>query len=152
MYDSVLLPTDGSQASERALEYAIDLAQQYDAALHVMYVIDKAVFAGDVETGTIVTQFEQVGQSVLEEVETEATRAGIETTITHLGRGSPHEAILKYTEEEDIDVVVMGTRGRTGLDRYLLGSVTEKVVRLSDVPVLTVRHSERADSESTQEE
>ncbi|MCU4752820.1 universal stress protein [Halobacteria archaeon AArc-curdl1] len=152
MYDSVLLPTDGSQASERALEYAIDLAQQYDAALHVMYVIDKAVFAGDVETGTIVTQFEQVGQSVLEEVETEATRAGIETTITHLGRGSPHEAILEYTEEEDIDVVVMGTRGRTGLDRYLLGSVTEKVVRLSDVPVLTVRHSERADSESTQEE
>lgn len=152
MYERVLLPTDGSRASGRALEYAIDLAQQYDASLHVMYVIDKAVFAGDVEAGTIVSQFEQVGQSILDGVEADATKAGIETVITHLGRGSPHEAILEYTKEEEIDVVVMGTRGRTGLDRYLLGSVTEKVVRLSDVPVLTVRHSEVDSAESASKE
>lgn len=58
---------------------------------------------------------------------------------TDVRRGNPHREILDYADEHAVDLVVMGTHGRTGLDRYLLGSVTEKVVRLSNVPVLTVR-------------
>lgn len=60
-------------------------------------------------------------------------------TQTALQTGNPYEVILDYTKDHAIDLVVMGTHGRTGLDRYLIGSVTEKVVRMSDVPVLTVR-------------
>jgi len=55
--------------------------------------------------------------------------------------GEPYESVLDYADEHDIDIIVMGTHGRTGLDHHLLGSVTEKVVRTSDVPVLTVRAS-----------
>ncbi|MFP8956402.1 universal stress protein [Natrialbaceae archaeon A-CW3] len=139
MYDRILLPTDGSETTSRALEHAADLAIRYDAELHILYVIDKAVFAGDIETGPIVDQFEAVGDSVLEDVATEAARAGVDPIVTHLGRGSPHSEILEYATDQDVDLIVMGTRGRTGLDRYLIGSVTEKVVRLSDVPVLTVQ-------------
>ena len=67
---------------------------------------------------------------------------GVETIEGMVSQGSPHRAILDYIEDQDIDLVVMGTHGRTGLDRYLLGSVTEKVVRLSDAPVMTVRLSD----------
>lgn len=141
MYDRILFPTDGSETRGRALEHALDLALQYDAALHVLYVIDKAVFAGDIETGPILEQFEAIGHGVLEEVSAEAATAGVEPVVTHLGRGNPHERILEYADDQQIDVIVMGTRGRTGLNRYLIGSVTEKVVRLSEVPVLTVQKS-----------
>jgi nucleotide-binding universal stress UspA family protein len=72
----------------------------------------------------------------------QAESAGVETIEGVVSSGTPHRAILDYVDEEDVDLVVMGTHGRTGLDRYLLGSVTEKVVRLSDAPVITVRLSD----------
>ena len=59
--------------------------------------------------------------------------------MTAVRRGDPHETIIEYADDVDADVIVMGTHGRTGLDRRVLGSVTERTVRLSDVPVLTVR-------------
>ena len=62
--------------------------------------------------------------------------------VTETREGVPHDTILEYAEEADVDVVVMGTHGRSGLDRYLLGSVTERVVRSAEVPVLTVRMEE----------
>lgn len=139
MYSKILLPTDGSETTARALEHAADLASTYDAALHVLYVIDASVFANDVETGTIVEEFETAGERIVDRVAAEATEAGVEPARTTVVRGAPHQAILEYARDEDVDLVVMGTHGRTGLDRYLLGSVTEKVVRLSDAPVLTVR-------------
>ncbi|GAB3031295.1 universal stress protein [Natronobiforma cellulositropha] len=140
MYSRILLPTDGSETTDRAFDHAVDLAKTYGADLHVLYVIDATVFANDVETGTIVEEFESVGDRVVERVARRARDAGVEPTTTAVVRGTPHQRILEYAAEFDVDVVVMGTHGRTGLDRYLLGSVTEKVVRLSDVPVLTVRH------------
>lgn len=141
MYTRILLPTDGSETTDRALEHALDLAGQYDAELHVLYVVDATVFANDVETGTIVEEFETVGNRIVDNATQRAADAGIEPARTAVVRGTPHERILEYIDENDIDLVVMGTHGRTGLDRYLLGSVTEKVVRLSDAPVLTVRES-----------
>ncbi len=68
-------------------------------------------------------------------------------TETSVRVGSPYHVILGYAATNDIDIIVMGTHGRTGLDRYLLGSVTEKIVRLSDVPVVTVRAADKRDSE-----
>jgi nucleotide-binding universal stress UspA family protein len=75
-------------------------------------------------------------------VEAAADEVDTVDTVTAIERGPPHRAILDYADENAIDLIVMGTHGRTGIERYLLGSVAEKVVRTSDVPVLTARFSD----------
>lgn len=139
MYDTVLLPTDGSAGTRAAVEHAIDHARQYGAALHVLYVVDAHIGGGQETTPEIVfEELEDQGRRAIESVHSQARAADVETIEGNLARGDPHRAILDYVTAEDIDLVVMGTHGRTGLDHYLIGSVTERVVRLSDVPVLTV--------------
>ena len=139
MYDEILVPTDGSEASRRAIEHAVDLASKYDARIHALYVVDTSVYL-TLETGAemVIESLEEEGKSAVRAVEDAATAAGVEV-VTEVVDGSAHDAILSYVADNGIDLVVMGTHGRTGLDRYLLGSVTERVVRTSDVPVLTVR-------------
>ncbi|MBX0285219.1 universal stress protein [Haloarcula salinisoli] len=139
MYDAVLLPTDGSEGTRAAVEHAIDHANRYDAALHVLYVVDARIGGARETTPEIVfAELEEQGRQAIEGVQSQARGADVGTIEGVVARGDPHQAILDYVTAEDIDLVVMGTHGRTGLDHYLIGSVTEKVVRLSDVPVLTV--------------
>ena len=139
MYSQILVPTDGSPASDAAIEHAIDLARQYDATLHALYVVDGAAYS-TLEAGAqvVVDALESEGDEATRRVAEAAERAGVgcETTVA---TGTAYSAIRDYVDERAIDMVVMGTHGRKGLDRYLLGSVTERVVRTSDVPVLTVR-------------
>jgi nucleotide-binding universal stress UspA family protein len=96
----------------------------------------------DVRSTAVLDTLEESAQSAVESVEAQATEAsvsGVETAIEH---GSPYRGIRSYVEDHDIDLVVMGTHGRSGIERYLLGSVTEKTVRTSPVPVMTVRRPE----------
>lgn len=137
MYRQILVPTDGSEGSKAAVEHAIDLATAYGAVLHTLYVIDTNVGAEAGMVGIFDT-LEEAGENAIEDVLQQVEAADVETARGEVVQGTPHRAILEYTDEHDIDLVVMGTHGRTGIDRYLLGSVTEKVVRLSEVPVLTV--------------
>ncbi|WP_458189201.1 universal stress protein [Haladaptatus sp. NG-WS-4] len=139
MYDTILVPTDGSEGSERAVELAIDLATTYDATLHPLHVIDVNMLAIEDEFETILSSLEDSAQEMVDDVVERATNAGVSTTEGFFDLGVPYKVILDYADEHDIDLIVMGTHGRTGLDRYLLGSITEKVVRTSDVPVLTAR-------------
>ena len=141
MYEEILVPTDGSEGSKRAVEEAAELAAAFDAVLHVLYVVETRALPMDVDTGEILTELEAEGKQAIDEVVETADAAGVSTTEAVVGRGTPHRAILDYSDQHDVDLVVMGTHGRTGLNRFLLGSVTEKVVRASDVPVLTVRTS-----------
>lgn len=80
---------------------------------------------------------EERGQQATKAVVEQARKREVETTAA-VRRGNPHDDILGYAEDHDIDVIVMGTHGRTGVKRALLGSVTENVVRHSEIPVLTV--------------
>jgi nucleotide-binding universal stress UspA family protein len=139
MYDRILVPTDGSSGADRAVEHAIDLAKTYGAQLHALYVVNVASLSAEVNSPEVIENFEQRGGEVTYEVAEQATDAGVEDVREEVVHGVPHEVILEYAEDEGMDLIVMGTHGHTGLDRYLLGSVTEKVVRTSDVPVLTVR-------------
>ena len=139
MYDRILVPTDGSSGADRAVEHAIDLAKTYGAQLHVLYVVNEASLSAEVNSQQVIENFEEQGGEVTYEVAERAADAGVEDVREEVVHGVPHEAILAYAEDEGMDLIVMGTHGHTGLDRYLLGSVTEKVVRTSDVPVLTVR-------------
>ncbi|QCC51790.1 universal stress protein [Halapricum salinum] len=168
MYSDILYPTDDSEGATAARENVRDLAETYGATVHVMHVVDTPEGMGGMaddrqsehdsamsggregeSTGMAGsrTPSEAVQRDLLEQAEriveeTAAQLEGIETE-TIVARGTPHEAILDRAAD-GIDIIVMGTHGRTGLDRYLLGSVTEKVVRLSDVPVMTVRQKSSA--------
>jgi len=138
MYDRILLPTDGSEASDRAVAQAIGLARETGARLHVLYVVEDIPYAPEMMDDEVESQLRETGEKVLSSLRERADEAGIEV-VAELREGAPHAAILEYADEADVDLVVMGTHGRSGLDRYLLGSVTERVVRTADVPVLTVR-------------
>jgi nucleotide-binding universal stress UspA family protein len=146
MYDKILVPTDGSEATDRAVENAVDIASRYDATLHVLYVVDASVYAS-IETGAdvVVGALEKEGETAVRDVVDRAEAAGVDV-VSDVVTGSIHREILDYADEHGVDLIVMGTHGRTGLDRYLLGSVTEKVVRRSEVPVLTVRTADEGES------
>jgi len=141
MYDRILLPTDGSDAGTRAVDQAVGVAAETGATLHVLFVVEDIPFAPEMMDDTVETQLREIGAAAIEEIRVTADEAGVEV-VEALEEGTPHEAILEYAAAADIDVIVMGTHGRSGLDRYLLGSVTERVVRTADRPVLTVRRDD----------
>jgi nucleotide-binding universal stress UspA family protein len=87
----------------------------------------------------VTERLEAEARRVVEETASRARQHGVDSVTAETRLGVPTRAILDYADEYDPDLIVMGTQGKTGLRRYLLGSVTEKIVRLSDVPVLTVR-------------
>ncbi|MFB6159184.1 MAG: universal stress protein [Candidatus Nanohalobium sp.] len=141
MYDKILVPTDGSEGAEVAVEHAIDLAKKYDAELHAVYVVDvRAGSAADM-WANLLSEFEEIGEEATEGIKTRAREAGVKA-VAEVVRGIPHREINDYAGENSVDLIVMGTHGRSGLDRILLGSVTEKVVRTSEIPVLTVGREE----------
>lgn len=136
MYDKILVPTDGSEGSEVALEHAKSLAKNYDSEVHLIYVADvRTQNTGDI-MANFIGELEKIGEkavnSMLEELDE------VDSVVTEVIKGIPHREIIEYANEKNMDLIVMGTHGRTGLDRILLGSVTEKVVRTSEVPVMTV--------------
>ncbi|SDM72196.1 Nucleotide-binding universal stress protein, UspA family [Halogranum gelatinilyticum] len=142
MYAEILLPSDGSDAAAVATEHALNLAQRYDAQLHVLYVVDQSAVGGMMsESQLVASALEREGNEVVEAVAQLAGDHGVDVT-TSVVTGHPSRTILDYAADHDVDLVVMGTHGRSGIDRYLLGSVTERVVRRADVPVLAVRETE----------
>jgi len=150
MYKDILVPTDGSPAATAAIEHAVDLAKTYDATIHALYVVDASAFSS-IEAGSelVIDALDEEGQRAVEEVTDAAAEAGVDIE-THVVSGTAYRRILDYIDSEDVDLVVMGTHGRSGVERFLLGSVTERVVRTADVPVLTIRHrdeKEKAESE-----
>lgn len=136
MYERVLHPTDGSDAADAAAADAMELADRYDAPLHVLYVVDVTVGqATDAYAGQVVDELESIGREHVESVAERARQAGVDVT-TEIAEGTPVTTIVESAAPGD--VIAMGTHGRSGLDRYLVGSTTEKVIRSVDVPVLTV--------------
>jgi nucleotide-binding universal stress UspA family protein len=147
MYDRILVPTDGSTETERAVEHAAELAAAHDAELHGVYVVNSATFAGlHMETSWegVDEVLREEGETALERVADIAAEYGVACS-SRLLDGSPSKCIVEYAEGQDCDLVVMGTHGRGGIDRLLLGSVAEGVVRACSVPVLTVQVGDDTD-------
>lgn len=141
MYSSILLPTDGSEGASEAIGVALSLAQQYDADVHALFVIDERFVA--TEYDVVVEDAESDGERALDDVGRRGEDAGVGVE-KHLRTGIPHEEILDAIGDYGTDLVVMGKHGRTGFDRFLhLGSVTERVVQGSQVQVLTVPVGDR---------
>lgn len=145
MFDRILVPTDGSELASPAVKMALDLADEHEATVHALFIVDQPTSVSGTGEGfsgldNLLEAREQEGQDVTSEVAERASDRGIEAT-TEVRHGNPHDDILAYADENRIDLVVMGTHGRTGVKRALIGSVTEDVVRHADIPVLTVHQS-----------
>ncbi|QZY00938.1 universal stress protein [Halobaculum rubrum] len=136
-FDTIVVATDGSDSVSRAVEVALDLADRFDAAVHALYVVD----SGEVDSSP--EEVRDQMRNALQERGGEAIvdvqkRAGIDVTAV-VREGRPANEIGDYAREIDADLVATGTRGRHGENRFLIGSVAERVVRTCPVPVLTVR-------------
>lgn len=148
-YRNVLVPTDGSDCAAAALEMGIDVVTMEEASLEILSVVDVTSLGVDGRSDLQATILEESAEEIVEEATATAEAAGLTSVTGTVKHGSSiHRTVLSYLEEHDVDLVVVGTHGRTGFDRYLLGSVTEALIRTAPVPVLTVRNPE-ADSNAT---
>ncbi len=141
--EKILFPTDFSKGSDNALLYAIDLTKQYNATLFIIHIIYDVIQT----TGWDVPHLplEQLDKDLTASSEQKLDEFAEETvrdldkvekrTIT----GVPYQEIVQFAEDEKIDLIVIGTHGRTGLDRVFFGSTAERVVRMAPCPVLSVR-------------
>jgi len=137
MYDRILLPTDGSDAADAALEAAVAVASAHDATLDVLYVADTNQPSLSRIEGQVRDILESEGDEIVESAAERARSAGVDVE-TAVVQGGPSRTIREYVDDRGIDLVVMGTRGERNVERILLGSVTERVVRSATVPVLVV--------------
>jgi nucleotide-binding universal stress UspA family protein len=140
MYDDILIPTDGSEEVETAIEHAFELAGTYDATVHALYVVDNSRGGTGLmgsDTASAPSELRTIGEEAINGIATRGEESGL-TIKTEIHEALPHEGILNYADEHDIDLLVMSSRGRSGVSRFVFGSVTERVVRLSGRPVLVV--------------
>lgn len=140
MYKKILIPTDGSETAKKASAHGIRLAKSLGAQVTALYVCDVTAFFG-VPTHAIIDTMnallEDEGNKVLSEFKKNSKKEGVKFD-SMLKEGVPYEVIIETANELGHDLIVMGTHGRKGLDRLLLGSVTEKVVRTAHCPTLVV--------------
>ncbi|WP_248896828.1 universal stress protein [Haloplanus halobius] len=138
MFDTLLFPTDGSEGATAVFDHVLDMAAATGATVHVINVADTTRDSVTQIRGEVVDTLEQEGRRIAQEAADRAADRGVET-VTDVLQGEPHRTIVDYAESRDVDLVVMPTHGRRGLERVLLGSTTERVVRRSEAPVLTIR-------------
>ena len=138
-YERILLPTDGSDAATRAATHGIALAAALDATVHLCSVADDTSLGADVRSTVLEEAARETAETAVDDLAATAAEHGVEA-VRHVDRGTPVEAIRDRIDDDDCHAVVMGTTGRRGTDRILLGSVAEKTVRSAPVPVITVGH------------
>jgi nucleotide-binding universal stress UspA family protein len=145
MYDDILVPTDGSDPAAASFEHALEIADRFDATVHALYVVEAEAIAHEapeLPLGRLRETLRDEGETALDGLASLASDRGVEVSRA-LVEGVAADAILDYAAETGVDLIVMGTHGRRGLDRFLVGSVTERVLRRADAPVLAVSDTER---------
>lgn len=147
MYDNILLTTDGSEGALTAVEHGFGLAELSGATVHVLYVVDDTRGGGGLlgtDMETVTSELQTMGEEAVSEIASRGEESGL-TVKTEVRAALPHEGIIDYADEHDIDLLVMSSRGRSGVSRFVFGSVTERVMRLCDRPVLVVSREESDD-------
>ncbi|MFQ5731537.1 MAG: universal stress protein [Planctomycetaceae bacterium] len=141
----ILVPTDFSKFSESALRYGCEFADRFDAELHVLHVVWNPLPPGPENWGRTLHEYdddirEAAGRD-LQKLDV-APLSDRDRVLSSVRVGVPMPEIILYARAKDVDLIVIGTHGRTGLPHVLMGSVAEKVVRKAPCPVLTVRRPE----------
>ena len=145
LYRNIVIATDGSENTQRAIAYGIKFAKFSGATVYALHVIDTYSLSQSWTAGweTMYEILKNEGQKAIYKVKEYGEASGVDVKEVFL-EGHPSSEIIDFAENNDIDLIIMGTLGKTGLDRFLLGSVAENVVRNSKVPVLVVRSEEQS--------
>lgn len=136
-FERLLLPTDGSDGATIATEWGIALASRLESMVHTLHSVDTSRLSGTQESSEILGSLERRGEEAVKSVRERARDAGVSVSGS-IATGPPANAILTYATDHDVDLIVMGTHGQTGIGQWFLGSVTENVVRQADTPVFCV--------------
>lgn len=139
-FEKILFPTDFSESAENAARYAISLAKKYGSNLYIVHVVEPFTYTTDfgLDYSVQYKEMEATARRLLDEFVASIQRNYLDAEGVLLS-GEPFVEIIKYAKREQVDLIIMGTHGRTGLEHMLLGSVAEKVVRKSPCPVLTIK-------------
>lgn len=141
-FSNILVPTDGSEYTKVAVRKAMELAKLSGGKVTALYVLDQTVLTNmpmDSAVVNIYNTLEKEGQEAVDFVQDLGKETGVEVEVS-IKEGAPVKVILE--ESSNYDIIVMGTLGRTGMSKLLMGSVAERVVRGADCPVLVVRAKE----------
>lgn len=142
LYRNIVIATDGSENSRKAISYGIEIAKISGATVYAVHVVDTLSVVSDIWTAgkdLIHDMMIRDGKKILSETRKIIEDSGVEVKDVLLN-GHPGEEIIRFAEDNNIDLIVMGTLGATGLEKFLMGSVAEKVLRHSKVPVMVVRN------------
>jgi nucleotide-binding universal stress UspA family protein len=140
-FQKIMIATDGSDCSMLAAGKGIELARLSGGKVYAVYVVSTNYSSSvgvDFYWGEIYEAFKKDGENAVNKIKEMGERVGVNVEPILL-EGHPADELIRYAEEEEMDIVIMGTIGKTGLDRLLLGSVTGNLVRHSRVPVMVVR-------------
>ncbi|MFO7925842.1 MAG: universal stress protein [Halobacteriota archaeon] len=137
MFDRILFPADAESGASTVFDHVLDVAESHEATLHILHVADTNQDSVTRIDGQVIDVFEREGERIVDEYAERAARRDV-PVVTNVVQGGVPDTITAYADEYDIDLIIMSTRGRTGLERLLLGSTTERVVRRARVPVLTL--------------
>lgn len=143
MINRILVPIDFSAHSKNALKYAIPMAEQFDAALYLVYVVEPTVYPADLGFGQVVMpgiedELREKGADELQELIEKEIRGRVKASAS-VRTGKPHQEILLEAKEKKIDLIVIATHGHTGVEHMLFGSTAARIVRTAACPVLTIR-------------
>jgi len=140
--EHILFPVDLTENSEKLVPYVLTMAQKFEAAVHILFVVRIFQYFTDIYVAPpSISVFEKELVDGARKKMDEFTRTHFDSSIriqSEIILGDPSDAILTYIDEQRMDMVIMGTHGRKGLDRVLFGSVAERVVKKSGVPVLVI--------------
>jgi nucleotide-binding universal stress UspA family protein len=139
MYDSIIVPTDGSDAAEIAAEHGVCQAAAHDARVVFLAVVEMSgTAAPEARDGAALEELRTTRRNEVESLVADAESAGVEATGV-VETGVPSRVILEQATDRGADLVVMATSARSGVGRFLYGSVTEQVIRDGDTPVLAIQ-------------
>lgn len=147
--NNILVPTDFSEPADAAIQYAKSLALEFGSRVHLLHVVPEPVaypWGTELSTFSLANILSESEAGAQERLENLAPSLGLpaDRLVVHAGVGRPVDKILDYIGAERIDLVVMGTHGRGAVGHLLIGSVAERIVRRSPVPVLTMHSAQAA--------
>ena len=140
----IMIATDGSETAEKAVDFGVKIVGLSGAKVYAIYVIDTTPYYSipldQVWSKEVYEQVEKMGHEITADVEKTAKAAGLEAESIVL-KGDPAENIVNFAEEQNVDMIIVGSLGKGKFERLVIGSVSEKVVRHAKVPVLVVREN-----------
>ncbi|HTX44302.1 MAG TPA: universal stress protein [Methanocella sp.] len=144
LFKKILIATDGSKRTQNAVEMGLKIAKEQRSKVYAIYVVDTVTFTSipmDVTWENMYQLLKDEGEDAVKAVKTGAP-AGVDVE-THVLEGNPAVEITKFAADTGVDLIVMGTLGKSGIDRILLGSTAEKVIRIANCPVLVIKSGKK---------